>query len=242
MAALQKDVAAWNAERLVPLLSHVERVAQSEALARARSDLLGWDRRMSADSTAASLYARWESALRRLLIEHRIPPPLRDDFSTRRWSTVPILEHPTRAWFDGDPVAGRDGLLVDALAAAVQERTSASSTAWGAEHQVAFVHPLAITDAARRRFNVGPFALPGYADTVFAATTAIGPALRMIVDVGEWDRSVVANAPGQSESPGSTHFSDLARLWAAGDYAPMPFSEAAVRSNAAATLVLTPLH
>jgi len=61
------------------------------------------------------------------------------------------------------------------------------------------------------------------------------------MDTGDWDRSVVINAPGQSESPRSIHFRDLADKWAAGEYVPLPFSDEAVQKAAAATLTLRPL-
>jgi penicillin amidase len=245
MTALQRDVVAVNAERFVPLLAGLDlRVAgpQSEALSRARADLMNWDRRMSAGSPAAALYSHWEAALRRLLVERRVPGPLRAEFMIRPWWILPDLTYPTtRSWFDGDPAAARDKLLIDALSAAVQERASAGAdTSWGAEHQVLFAHPLAVTDAARKRFNVGPFTVSGYADTVFATTATTGPALRIVMDTGDWDRSVAINAPGQSESPRSVHFRDMADKWAAGEYVPLLFAEEAIRANAAASLTLTP--
>ena len=49
-----------------------------------------------------------------------------------------------------------------------------------------------------------------------------------------------SNAPGQSESPDSPHFADLAGLWAAGEYFPLAFTEAAVNANAKSTLTLVP--
>jgi penicillin amidase len=154
---------------------------------------------------------------------------------------VPALTSPARAWFGGDPIAARDTLLIDGLSAAVEERSSARPDAsWGAEHQVLFAHPLAVTDAARKRFNVGPFKVPGYRDTVFAVSRDAGPALRLVMDAGDWDRSVAINAPGQSASPRSIHFRDMADRWAAGDYVPLPFGTAAVQKAAAATLTLRP--
>lgn len=245
MTALQKDVAAANAERIVPLLADLGLGAagsQSEALSRARSDLMNWDRRMSADSPAAALYAHWEAALRRLLVERRVPAPLRAELLARPSWTLPDLTHPTtRSWFDGDPAAARDQLLVDALSVAVQERaTAGADRPWGAEHQVLFTHPLAITDAARKRFNVGPFAVGGYAETVYATTATTGPAFAVVMDTGDWDRSVAVNAPGQSESPQSIHFRDMADSWAAGAYVPLPFSDEAIQKNAAASLTLRP--
>ena len=58
--------------------------------------------------------------------------------------------------------------------------------------------------------------------------------------LADWDRSIATNAPGQSESPDSAHFADLARLWAAGEYFPLAFTEAAVTANAKSTLTLVP--
>ena len=46
------------------------------------------------------------------------------------------------------------------------------------------------------------------------------------------------NAPGQSESPGSPHFADLAQRWAAGEYFPLAFSDEAVQANAQSILTL----
>jgi len=241
MTALQKDVVSVNAERLVPLLARLDLAAAPDLL-RARMELIDWDRRMSADSPTAGLYAHWEAALRRLLVEQRIPAALRSEFLSRpSWWIAPELTDPTRHWFDCDPVAARDTLLKEALSAAVQQRaTAGADKTWGADHQALFAHPLAATDAARKRFNVGPFKVPGYADTVFAVTRDTGPALRLVIDTADWDRSVAVNAPGQSESPQSVHFRDLADKWAAGEYVPMPFSERAVQNAAAATLTLRP--
>jgi penicillin amidase len=70
--------------------------------------------------------------------------------------------------------------------------------------------------------------------------SAVAASFSAIFDVADWDRSIATNAPGQSESPDSAHFADLARLWAAGEYFPLAFTEAAVTANAASTLALVP--
>ena len=67
-----------------------------------------------------------------------------------------------------------------------------------------------------------------------------GASFREIIDVGNWDGSVATSAPGQSESPRSRHFADLAKLWAAGEYFPLAFSDAAVNASAEAILTLVP--
>jgi penicillin amidase len=67
-----------------------------------------------------------------------------------------------------------------------------------------------------------------------------GSPFRAIFDVADWDRSVAMNAPGQSGSPTSPHFADLAALWVKGEYFPLVFSEEAVQAHAETTLTLVP--
>ena len=111
---------------------------------------------------------------------------------------------------------------------------AAARTAAPSERQsgaAVFAHPLGITDAARRRFNIGPLTPRAHAAAPFSAT----------FDAADWDRSSAINAPGQSGSPESAHFSDLATIWAAGEYVALSFSDRAVQANAKATLTLIPL-
>ena len=87
-----------------------------------------------------------------------------------------------------DSLKVQRALIVDALAEAMR--------AARAGRRGAFAHPLAITDAARRRFNIGPMTPPPHAGGPFAITS----------DPDDWDRSTAMNAPGQSGSPDSAHF------------------------------------
>src|SRR5205814_8644856 len=95
---------------------------------------------------------------------------------------------------------------------------------------VIFTHVLSVTPAARRRFNVGPLTPPRDRGSPVALT----------FDASDWDRSTAMNAPGQSESPDSAHYADLARVWASGGSIPLPFTDAAVQRAAESTLVLVP--
>jgi penicillin amidase len=243
---LQHDTTAWNAGQLVPLLDSLR--AGTGDVERARQQLLQWDRRVAADSAAAALYVFWEEALGRKLADGRVQGRLADDYIARAGVSVAALTKPSGAWFDADPVAARDRLLLEALAAAVDRvratRQDQREPTWGSLHQVIFKHPLAITSSARRRFNVGPFELAGYAGTLLSTFPARdadhGPSLREIVDVAGWDRSLWTNAPGQSGAPGSRHFADLAKPWSLGEYFQMAFSDEAVRAVAESELVLQP--
>ena len=71
------------------------------------------------------------------------------------------------------------------------------------------------------------------------------PALGLVLfhvrfDPADWDRSRVVSAPGQSGSAESAHFSDFAKLWAAGEDVALAFSEQAVQASAETTLTLVP--
>jgi penicillin amidase len=93
-----------------------------------------------------------------------------------------------------------------------------------------FAHVLGINQAARRRYNIGPLPRPGEDDGQ----------LRASFDPSDWNRSRVVNAPGQSGSPSSAHFADLAALWSRGETIPLVFGDADVEANAGATLTLVP--
>ena len=245
--ALQHDTLAWNALQLVPLLEPLR--SERADVEDARMRLLTWDRRISADSTEATLYLLWERSLLRGLARSRLDSSLVDDFVVREAALlVPVITGAHRNWFDGNPRRTRDALLLTALVDAVDAAHAQQADRiprWGALHSALFRHPLAIGTAARARFNVGPFERAGYAETVMATggvdfEQRTGASFRMIVDAGDWDRSIASNAPGQSGAAGSRHFSDLARPWAAGEYFPLSFSERIVLEHAETILTLTP--
>ena len=230
----QHDVTAWNAGRLVPRLGALH--SPDAQVEDARGRLLKWDRRISADSPVAALYVFWEQALWRKISEARVPVSILEDYLARADFNI------------ADAMAASDAMLLDALRAAV-DRVKAPTVdanrapSWGSLHRVLFKHPLAITQASRRLYNVGPFEQGGYTGTVMLSLSKLnvdaGASFRQIADVSDWDRSVATSAPGQSEWPRSAHFADLAKLWAAGEYFPLAYSDRAVTANTETTLVLS---
>ncbi|MGE5244119.1 MAG: penicillin acylase family protein, partial [Betaproteobacteria bacterium] len=230
-AGLQHDVHAWTADTLVPQLARLH--TDDSAVERARARLLAWNREMATASPDATLYALWEEALDELRAERDLAPQLAQQYIAG--GLAPPLAT------DG----GLEPLLLPALKSAVASLAALADPRWGTAHALTFAHPLGVTAAARRRFDVGPFALSGYADTVMATageglSVVRGPSFRQVLDLSDWDRAVVSNAPGQSESPDSPHFADLARGWARGLAFPLAFSDTAIGANAGATLRLVP--
>ena len=242
------DASAWNASQLVPLLATLH--ATDPLVEAARQRLLDWDRSMTPQSTGALLYAVWEHALLRRLSTLRIPSVLLDEFVPRADAIlIPSLVAPSAVWFDGDPVHARDRLLLDALAAAVDDArrwTSADDAApWGRYQMLAFKHPLAVSARAARRYNVGPFAVPGHAGTIAATVRtpsdrAVAPVIRVTMDLSNWDRSRAVVAPGQSALTDSPHAADLTQPWLDGTDVPLLFTVDGIAPAAETMLALTP--
>ncbi len=111
---------------------------------------------------------------------------------------------------------------------------------WGKLHTLTLTHPL-----GRKEWQLGPVPRPGDGNTVNATSGANfrqtnGASWREILDVGDWDRSVMTNVPGESGDPSSKHYADLLDDWAAGRYHPMPFSRKAVESFTDEKVILLP--
>jgi len=134
-------------------------------------------KRLAQDSAAATIYVEWETALRRFLAEGHLDGSFAAEYLTREADVlVPSLTKPSEAWFGAQPANKRDALLESALVAAVGVLRPALGSdmgtwTWGRLHAATFTHALApMGEAARMRFNVGPFPRAGYGDTVFSTS------------------------------------------------------------------------
>jgi penicillin amidase len=72
------------------------------------------------------------------------------------------------------------------------------------------------------------------------AVAADGASYREIMDVADWDRSVVTNVPGQSGQPESPFYGNLLPLWDRAEYFPLVYSRPRVDREAAHKLTLRP--
>lgn len=120
---------------------------------------------------------------------------------------------------------------------------------WGKIHHVQFRHGMSIKSPLDKIFNVGPFEIGGDTDTVCQTAynpnapyhaTEWCPSIRLIMDVGEWDNSLIVSPPGQSGVLGSKHYDDMADLWSKGDYINMLWSEDKIKNSSVSTFELKP--
>ncbi len=224
---MQQDVASLPARRFQKILSTWSPEPASRE-AKAAELVRQWDGSLTMDSPAALIYEFWLAQLPRAVFGPDIGP------DTDLETLLRTLEH------QPDPKA-----LAKALHAALADLDrqcgpDMQSWQWGKIHRILFRHPLGVRD-----FDRGPVARPGDGYTVNATSGAHfqqtnGASYRQILDVSDWDRSVMTNVPGESGDPQSPHYSDLIEDWAGGRYHSMPFSRQAVEAAAAERLTLAP--
>ncbi len=233
---LMTDELSVAARNLVPLLRDAPGLdARGD---RARRLLLAWDGVLDKDSVEAAIYVSWERELRAAVHRTVVPATVRDyirGVNTKRmidWLTAPDGR------FGDDPLAGRDALFREALAAALDGLESrfgtADMTTWiygGERFKHALIrHPLsaAVNAELRRRLDVGPVPRGGHGGTVHNTgggdNQTSGASFMIVADTGNWDNSVGLNAPGQAGDPDSPHYRDLFEVWARDRYFPIFFS------------------
>jgi penicillin amidase len=251
--ALQTDILCLAALRGVALLKGL--ASPDPRVAKALQWLAIWDGRETTHSAAAAVAEVW--------LNKHLTPATAARITTAEaariigfgspYATIGYLQAPD-AMLGDDPVAARETVLLESLGAALAELEARlgpdmDAWTWGALHHAYFEPPAAVLAAEplRSRMVHGPTPMPGSAFTVRAATyrmddfaMTVGASFRMVVDVGNWDASVVINSPGQSGDPESPHYADLFGIWADGGAVPMLWTRAAVEAATSRVFELRP--
>jgi len=248
---LQADTLSVPARRMLRLLAPLESRDAAQALALLR----GWDARLDADSAAAALFELWWTKhLKPALFARLVPDPaIRKLLAPGDVAGILAALEAPDGRFGADPTAARDALLLETLGAATADaarRLGADPAAWrwGDLHHGYFGHPAsAVAPDRKPELDVGPLAKGGGASTVMHAAyrpdsfqVTNGASVRIVMDVGDWDRSTCINTPGQSGDPRSPHYRDLAPLWARGEQVPLLYGRAAVEGAAETRIALVP--
>ena len=226
---MQQDVVSLPARRFQAVLRKWRPPAGSRDEAVVRR-LLDWDAALTTDSVPATLFELWTTHLPAAVFGPALGA--RTSLGTLL-SSLEAKPNPEAlksslqaAWKEGEARLGSD----------------VEQWKWGRLHQIEFRHPL-----GRKELSLGPLPRPGDANTVNATSgpryrQKSGASYRQILDLADWDRSVMTNVPGESGDPDSPHYSDLLESWAAGRYHPMPFSRKAVEAATTERILITPQH
>ncbi len=262
---LQTDYLSIPARRIVSALQSFR--SDDARAAEAANLLVSWDCRLTQDSAPAALFEIWyrrhlRPALLTAALSQVVPQadvakalarilPVEDLAADCRVDLELLLDPGTR--LGPDPSTVISELLSRSLASAlveVEERlgTDRGAWSWGALHRARPRHPQAslLGEEHVGWTSVGPVPRGGSGDTV--GSTAYTPdfvqsggaTFRLVVDVGDWDKSVFMNSPGQSGVPDSPHYRDLFEAWGNDAAFPLLYSREAVVEHTGHRIVLRP--
>jgi len=247
--ALQQDSTSLPARELVALLHQVGVDAESQS---ALDVFTKWDGHLSVDSKAGSLYALWLKELQDDMFGRHLDKKNVKLLTSLTPLPVMIkaLQDADPRWLGNDAAKSREKLVRDSFARATVawlKLPDAQRDRWGALHTVTFRHPLAtLSKEYAALFDVGPFERPGEGNTPNNTRydekfkQVHGATYRQLFDLADWDRGLATSAPGQSGQPGSSHYADLAPLWARGEYFPLVYSRKKVDEVSQHRLQLQP--
>jgi penicillin amidase len=148
-----------------------------------------------------------------------------------------LLRERPKDWF-----ADYDQLLLRVFLDAMEEgrRTQGGNLSkwdYGRYNRLLVEHPvLNRLPLVGKYFNIGPVEQSGSTTTVKQTTRRMGPSMRMAVDFGDLDRSLLTLPAGESGQPLSGHYTDQSDAWQQGRGCPMQFGKV----EAKGTLVVQP--
>ncbi|MGE9807794.1 penicillin acylase family protein [Janibacter sp. G1551] len=264
MARIQLDSHNQFAPALVKAMLEVE-FDDDPFTAEAQDLLRTWDYNQPADDSssgaAAAYYNAVWSHIVRLTFNDDLPAGLRASGGGSNMLAVQgLLDKPRSGWWDdrgtAGVVEGRDEILRQAQVDARLELTrklgkNPQKWRWGQLHTLTLRHAVLGQDVpapVRWLFNRGRHDMPGGSaivnangwDASVGYEVTAAPSMRMVVDLGDLDKSVWVNATGSSGHAFHDNYADQTEAWVAGETYPWRSTPDAVKAAADRTLVLTP--
>lgn len=247
-AAMQQDTRTLRAEEALPGLLTVLLSSRDDRVLEAARYLQEWDRNMSPDSVAASIFEVFFDRWCQRVIAERFGGALAASLAGSCGGLAGRLIYEDReGWFKS---TDREEAIVDALRAALAEvgnRLGAdmSEWAWGNLHRVQLRHVLSCRGDLGALLDRGGLPVGGNGVTVcntgfdpnWAAPT--GANYRLISDLGE-DGMWAVESQGQSGHPGSEHYCDQLTEWLEGRYHFLRLGEGGDREEAESICLLQP--
>ena len=238
MAAIHRDDASAPARVFQAALAGV--VPASEAGRVVRDMVIGWDARMSPESTGAACYSRLRWALAGIVGRRSgltAAAASRGDLMllpggvsavSHLWWVLPALLR------SGDLFLTGGSTWHELLAEALEEVGIAPpDIPWQGIHTAALTHPLTpLLPHAPAGLSPPGAGVGGDNETVWATgcraesgTAAVyGAVARYVFDVGNWDNSAWIVVGGASGDPASTHYVDQHEAWSRCELIPMQYA------------------
>ena len=257
--ALMYDDTMRIAAELVPALLRIK--INDGWVAEGQRTLVGWDYSAAPDSAAAAYFNVVMHNLLKLTFRDELPEELWPAGGDR-WNAVVLglLKQPRNLWWDDattpDVIESRDDILRLAMGNARKEITSLMARdtdewAWGRLHTVTLKNQTLGTSGiapVEALFNRGPYEVGGGPavvnamayDTTQGYTVTSAPTMRMVVDLGDLDRSRWVNQSGVSGHAFHANYVDQTELWVGNRTWPFVSTRAAVEGRTEQRLELLP--
>jgi penicillin amidase len=251
MGALQNDYLAIPARILMPYLKSLS--FEDKSSQKASEMLLQWDFVLDKNSIPAGIYVMWERVLRRKFREETVPVAVRKYIGSIQFSRILEWIADPEIIFSEDAAQKRDQILKTSFEQALvelEQKLGPDRSQWqygqAAYKHALFRHPLslALGENWDEILNTGPVPRGGYSFTpganAYGDNNTAGASFRIIVDTGDWEKTLMINTPGQSGDPKSPYYKNLFQLWADDGYFVNPFSYENVKAIAKEKVMLVP--
>ncbi len=262
VARVQSDLQSALAQAALPGM--LARLGSEHAADQSLLDeLRAWNYEMRADSRPALLFSAWLREFSRRVCADELGEQFLLEWETSAELVVRMLQRDASeelsAWCDDITTAQLESCdemltagLDDALAY-LRGRFGADADAWtwGRAHRSVLFHKLlGELPLAEAAFNVtlprggdGTTVDVGaytWDDDEFAFENTWGPGFRAIYDLSKPEHSLGILNTGQSGHVMSSHYRDMAQLWARGEFVSLTTNVADIRARSLGTIVLTP--
>ncbi len=242
MLTVQKDVyspfCAFIAHQLVA--AYDARHPSAAGLAEAIDVLRHWNGQMEIGMAAPIITTLVFQRLRYMLAEIASPRSGRFyDYEMAPAVVENILASGARGWFPD-----KNKALLDALSAALADGRNlqgADPSRWdyGQFHRLVITQPVAgQIPLLGRYFNIGPVPMSGSSTTVKQVSGKLGPSMRFVADLSDWDHSLNNLTVGESGHVLSPHYKDQWNSYYLGTSYPMEYD----RITNEKVLEIQPLH
>jgi penicillin amidase len=137
-----------------------------------------------------------------------------------------ILENDGHGWFSDN-----DAVLLQCLSEAIEagRRMQGSKVAnwdYGLYNELTIAQPVGNQlPAVGSYFNIGPIPMSGSSTTVKQTTRKLGPSMRFVADLSDWEKSLNNLTIGESGQILSPHYKDQWKAYYAARSFPMQFNK-----------------
>ena len=235
MLPVEKDVySAFLQDLSRRLVAAYDRKKPAGASLSDAVDLLrSWNGQMEKQTPAPMVVALAYQQLRKKIVDSASPGNS-DLYGSQMAPAVveKILDDGGRGWFQD-----QDELLISSLSSGLEDgrRTQGGNVKrwdYGRYNQLTIKHPVGSQlPLVGPYFNIGPVEMSGGSTTIKQTTLVLGPSMRFIADLSNWDGSLNNLTVGESGQILSPHYKDQWNAYYGGQSFPMQFEHVEAKST-----------